>query len=107
MIWDKLPDCILDKIYSKIIYKQSYELLDDVRSYVFIMNFIKSNYTSVDNILSYIIFNYESNLNYGKKLNKYHVLKCNNNELSYIKSKMLKLTASERYSFLKHFLFIE
>ena len=31
MIWDKLPDCILDKIYSKIVYKQSYELLEDIR----------------------------------------------------------------------------
>ena len=107
MIWDKLPDCILDKIYSKIIYKQSYELLEDVRSYVFIMNFIKSDYTSIDNILSYIIFNYEINLNYEKKLIKYRLLKSNNNQLSYIKSKMLQLTMSERYCFLKHFIFVE
>lgn len=107
MIWDKLPDCILDKIYSKIIYKQSYELLEDVRSYVFIMNFINSNYTSKENILSYIIFNYEHNLNTKEKLNKYEVLKYNNNEIIYIKSKMLKLTSCERYCFLKRFLFAE
>ena len=107
MKWDKLPDCILDKIYSKIIYKQSYELLDDIKSYVFIMNFIKSDYISIDNILSYIIFNYEINLNYGKKLNKYQVLKCNNNELSYIKRKIVKLNSSERYSFIRRFLFVE
>ena len=107
MIWDKLPDCILDKIYSKIVYKQSYELLEDIRSYVFIMNFIKSDYISIDNILSYIIFNYEININYEERLNKYNIIIYNNNQLSYIKSKMLKLTSSERYSFLKHFLFIE
>lgn len=107
MIWDKLPDCILDKIYSKIVYKQSYELLEDIRSYVFTMNFIKSDYISIDNILSYIIFNYEININYEERLNKYNIIIYNNNQLRYIKSKMLKLTSSERYSFLKHFLFIE
>ena len=57
MIWDKLPECILDKIYSKIIYKQCNELLDDIRSYVFIIDFIKSKYVDIDKILLYIIMN--------------------------------------------------
>jgi len=107
MIWDELPDCILDKIYSKIIYKQCNELLDDIRSYVFIMNFIKSGYTSINNITWYIIFNYENKLNYEEKLNKYDILKCNNTKLNYIKFRMLKLNSYGRYKFVKKFLFVE
>lgn len=107
MIWDELPDCILYKIYSKIIYKQCNELLDDIRSYVFIMNFIKSGYTSINNITWYIIFNYENKLNYEEKLNKYHILKFNNVQLNYIKFRMLKLNSYGRYKFVKKFLFVE
>jgi hypothetical protein len=46
-IWDKLPDCILDKIYSKITYQQPKILLEDIKSYVLFMNFVNSGRTNI------------------------------------------------------------
>ena len=41
---NKLPDCIIDKIYSKIIYPQPKYLLEDIKSYVLFMNFVNSGH---------------------------------------------------------------
>ena len=45
IIWDKLPDCILDKIYEKIYLSQPKNLLDDIVSYKFTINYIKELYS--------------------------------------------------------------
>lgn len=107
MIWDTLPECLLDKIYKKIVYEQPKTLLDDIKSYVFVMDIIKSRYIPIDNILSYIIFNYEKQLKYGEKLNKYNMLKFNNAELHYIKFKLIKMKSSDRYSIVKNCFYVE
>ena len=107
MIWDKLPECILDKIYSKIIYKQCNELLDDIRSYVFIIDFIKSKYVDIDKILLYIIMNYDNKLSDSQKKDKYYFIKLRNKEYDYIKIKIQKMNSYGRYYLVKKFLFVE
>tara|TARA_B000000477_G_scaffold106553_1_gene97670 strand:+ start:1301 stop:1729 length:429 start_codon:yes stop_codon:yes gene_type:complete len=44
MIYDNLPDDILDKCYSKIIYKQSINLLSQIRKYGRFKNYISNLY---------------------------------------------------------------
>ena len=43
MIWDKLPDCILEKIYKKIVISQPTNLLNDIKSYNNTINYINDN----------------------------------------------------------------
>ncbi len=43
MIWDKLPDCILEKIYKKIVISQPTNLLNDIKSYNYTINYINDN----------------------------------------------------------------
>jgi len=107
MIWDTLQECLLDKIYKKIVYKQPKSLLDDIKSYVFVMDVIKSKIIPIDNILTYMIFYYEKNLNYQEKNNKYYMLKFNNAGLDYIKFKLIKMKSSDRYSIVKNCFYIE
>ena len=41
IIWDKLPDCLLDKIYGYIYFSQPKNLLDDIISYKYTIDHIK------------------------------------------------------------------
>ena len=43
MIWDSLPDCLLEKIYKKIVIPQPINLLNDIESYNNTINYINSN----------------------------------------------------------------
>ena len=43
MIWDSLPDCLLEKVYEKIVISQSKNLLDDIKSYNYTINCINDN----------------------------------------------------------------
>lgn len=43
MIWDKLPDCILEKIYKKIVISQPANLLNDIKSYNYTIKYINDN----------------------------------------------------------------
>ena len=43
MIWEQLPDCILEKIYKKIVISQPKNLLDDIKSYNYTINYINDN----------------------------------------------------------------
>lgn len=67
LIWDKLPDCIIDKIYRYIYYKQPTILLDDIKNYNFTINYIENyiynNYNEELNILWIIIINFEKGNN--------------------------------------------
>lgn len=49
LIWDKLPDCIIDKIYTYIYYKQSANLLNDIKNYHYTIDYIK-NYIHCYNV---------------------------------------------------------
>ena len=49
LIWDKLPDCIIDKIYTYIYYKQSTNLLNDIINYHYTIDYIK-NYIHCYNV---------------------------------------------------------
>ena len=42
LIWDKLPDCIIDEIYTYIYYKQPTILLNDITNYHFTIDYIKN-----------------------------------------------------------------
>tara|TARA_B100000795_G_C22805811_1_gene444818 strand:+ start:1256 stop:1675 length:420 start_codon:yes stop_codon:yes gene_type:complete len=44
MIYDNLPDDILDNCYSKIIYKQSINLLTQIRKYGIFKNYVSNLY---------------------------------------------------------------
>ena len=33
MIWDKLPDCLLERIYTMVVISQPINLLNDIKSY--------------------------------------------------------------------------
>jgi hypothetical protein len=43
MIWDSLPECLLDKVYEKIVISQPKNLLDDINSYNSTIDFINHN----------------------------------------------------------------
>ena len=43
MIWEQLPDCLLEKIYKKIVIPQPINLLNDIESYNNTINYINSN----------------------------------------------------------------
>ena len=43
MIWDSLPDCLLEKVYEKIVISQPKNLLDDIKSYNYTIDCINDN----------------------------------------------------------------
>ena len=43
MIWDSLPDCLLEKIYKKIVISQPKNILDDIKSYNYTINCINND----------------------------------------------------------------
>lgn len=43
MIWDSLPDCLLETIYKKIVISQPKNLLEDIKSYKNTINYINDN----------------------------------------------------------------
>ena len=43
MIWDKLPDCLLERIYKMIVISQPVNLLNDIKSYNYTINYINDN----------------------------------------------------------------
>lgn len=40
MIWDSLPDCLIETIYKKILIPQPKKLLDDIKSYNYTIYYI-------------------------------------------------------------------
>lgn len=63
VIWDNLPDCLLENIYKKIYLTQPKELLDDIISYKNTMDYIANilNIYSDWYILWCILLIYENN----------------------------------------------
>ena len=43
MIWDYLPDCLLEKVYEKIVISQPKNLLNDIKSYNYTIDCINDN----------------------------------------------------------------
>tara|TARA_B110000444_G_C18801110_1_gene577506 strand:- start:263 stop:655 length:393 start_codon:yes stop_codon:yes gene_type:complete len=43
MIWEELPDCLLETIYKKIVISQPKNLLEDIKSYNYTINAINDN----------------------------------------------------------------
>jgi hypothetical protein len=43
MIWDSLPDCLLETIYKKIVISPPKNLLDDIKSYKNTIDYINDN----------------------------------------------------------------
>jgi len=108
LIWDNLPDCILDKIYSYIIYNQPANLLDDIKSYVLIINFINISYLNTDDILWNLMLNYEKNLD-NKQLHDIFTKRITHHtdKKYYIKKYISKMKTDDRYSFINGRLYRE
>jgi len=112
LLWDKLPDCILDKIYSKIIYKQDKILLDDIKSYVLTINFIKGiifkNDNTIKELLWYLMLYYDKNNNDNMFIhNKYENIINSNMQFNYIKRYIINLDMDNRYRLIKLLYFKE
>ena len=43
VIWDSLPDCLLEKVYEKIVISQPKNILDDIKSYNYTIDCINDN----------------------------------------------------------------
>ena len=43
MIWDNLPNCLLEKVYKNILLTQPNKLLDDINNYKYTINYIHNN----------------------------------------------------------------
>lgn len=118
IIWDKLPECLLDNIYEKIYLSQPKNLLDDIVSYKYTINYIKTLlydnnvYNNIDwDILWYIILLFESEDNKYKNLKmtnmKDFVINNNNIMIRYegglywIKKYIIKMAKNDRYNLIK------
>ena len=108
LIWDDLPDCIQYKIYSNIIYTQPKNMLDDIKSYVLIINFINISYLNTDDILWYLMLNYEMNLD-NKQLHDMFtkIIKYHTDIKYYIKKYISKMNTDDRYKFINRSLYRE
>lgn len=110
LIWDNLPDCILDKIYSKVIYRQPNDLLEDIKSYALIINFIKINYRINNDILWNLILYNERKLD-NKEINDLYIKWSSIEDydtISYdIKKYVIKMSKNERYNFITRYLYAE
>ena len=49
MIWDSLPDCLLETIYKKIVISQPNNLLKDIKSYKNTIDYINDKFNSAPN----------------------------------------------------------
>lgn len=108
LIWDKLPDCILDKIYSKIIYKQNKDLLEDIRSYTLTINFIVNNNNTYNELLWYLMLYYDKDNRDNKTIHdKYENIVNSNMELLYIKRYIMKINTDDRYRLIRLLYFKE
>jgi len=116
MLWDNLPDCLLDKIYKYIYLTQPKDLLNDIKSYKYTVDYIDNinNYYGEWNTLWYIMLFIEKNENFNlNNLNiKYFELKkyiINNNNLIiryqgglyWIKKYIIKMSICERMQLIK------
>jgi hypothetical protein len=108
-IWDKLPDCILEKIYSKITYPQPKHLLEDIKSYVMFMNFVNNGHMNINGILwNIILYNsfYKNNKSKNEKF--LNILSNNNNEQDYVYNYIKKyakiISIDERYKIMNYIL---
>lgn len=119
LIWDKLPNCLLNKIYNYIYFPQSKSLLDDIVSYKYtidyILNIINDNeyypYVFTWYILLRIIILSEKGLNSTKveKLKMLQDFVMNNNNkmiqkeggLYWIKRYIKKISKNDRENLIK------
>lgn len=119
LIWDKLPNCLLNKIYNYIYFPQSKSLLDDIVSYKYtidyILNIINDNeyypYVFTWYILWRIIILSEKGLNSTKveKLKMLQDFVMNNNNkmiqkeggLYWIKRYIKKISKNDRENLIK------
>jgi len=104
LIWDCLPDCLLNKIYSMIIYKQPCNLLIDIKSYVKFCEFINSQ-KNIENKINIILWNvllYDISLNNKEKEEKFNILSITteNCKISYMKKAIRKMNINSRYNIL-------
>jgi hypothetical protein len=112
-IWDNLPDCVLDKIYSKITFPQPKKLLYDIESYILFMDFVNSGYVNINSILWNLILidaRIPDNKNKITEFNDIIVKDINiynNYVLKCIKKYALKITPDMRYKIIRTFIFIE
>lgn len=112
-IWDKLPDCILEKIYSKITYPQPKHLLEDIKSYVLFMNFVNSGHMNINRILwNLILYNSFYNDNKSKD-DMFRNIVLNNDDdehnyiYNYIKKYAKIISINERYRIMNFILYLE
>jgi hypothetical protein len=109
---NKLPDCIIDKIYSKIIYPQPKYLLEDIKSYVLFMNFVNSGHMNINRIL-WILILYNSFYNDNKSKDyKFRNIVLNNDYeqdyiYNYIKKYAKNISINDRYRIMKFILYPE
>lgn len=107
VIWDNLPECILDNVYEKVIYNYPENLLEDIRSYVLTIKYIERTYLLIDDILWYILLTYNEDLKYIDKYCKFANIRIKKKELKYIKKYIKMMTPFERYKLLNMFLYNE
>jgi len=105
VIWDNLPDCILDIVCEKIVYNQPKDLLEDIRSYVLTIKYIERTYLLIDDILWYIILIYNEDLKYIDKYCKFTNIRIKKKELNYIKKYVKIMSPFERQKLLFTFLY--
>lgn len=105
-IWDKLPDCILDKIYSKITYPQPKYLLEDIKSYVLFMKFVNSGQVNINTILwNLILYNSFYNDNKSKDEKFRDIVLNNDDNHNYIKKYAKIISINERYRIMNFILY--
>ena len=99
-IWDNLPDCLLkEKILSQIYYKIDNNLLNDIKSYYYTMDYIKKN--NNNDILWNLILVFETKKNNQEKDELFkNLLNKNSNHEYWIRKYISKISIYTRNWFL-------
>lgn len=100
LIWDNLPSDIQDNIYSKIIFPQNKNLLEDIRNYRFVKTCLLNSF-QVWELVWCLILSFNKNIDNKKKDDKMKLFRNSGKSGEFYLSRIIgKLSIGDRNDFL-------
>tara|TARA_B100000795_G_scaffold269991_1_gene261695 strand:+ start:5308 stop:5631 length:324 start_codon:yes stop_codon:yes gene_type:complete len=96
LIWDNLPSDIQDNIYSKIIFPQNKNILEDIHNYTFVKTCLLNSFQDWD-IVWCLILIFNKNIDNKKKDDKMKLFRNSGESGEYYVSRIIgKLSIDDR-----------